>query len=188
MTLYSLALFLHAGSALALASALSIDGLILFQLRRATTATAIHPWLNLWSAVPRIAGGSGVLLLFSGAYLTNRMSAWTLVWPKMALATLILIAVLGAITGKRMRARRQVCAPGEAGELECTRRLQDPMLKVSLGTRIALLFAAVLLMNAQPAFWESLAIVAGSVVLGSIAALLVHSGGSDSLTNSNARS
>lgn len=96
MTLYSVALFLHVGSALALASALSIDGLILFQVRRATTATATHPWLNLWSAVPRIAGGSGFLPLFSGVYLTNRMSAWTLVWPKMALATLILIAVLGA--------------------------------------------------------------------------------------------
>jgi hypothetical protein len=45
MTLYSVALFLHVGSALALASALSIDGLIFFQLRRATTATT-HPWLN----------------------------------------------------------------------------------------------------------------------------------------------
>ena len=99
MNLYSLVLFLHVGSALALASALSIDGLLLFQLRRATTVTATDPWLNLWSAVPRIAGGSGFLLLSSGAYLTNRMSAWTLAWPKMALAILILIASLGVITG-----------------------------------------------------------------------------------------
>jgi hypothetical protein len=189
MTLYLLALFLHVGSALALASALSIDGLILFQLRRVTTAAAAHPWLNLWSGVPRIAGASGFLLLLSGAYLTHRMSMWTLAWPKIALATLILIAVLGAITGKRMRALRQVCAPGEAGEFECARRLQDPILKVSLGTRIALLFVAVLLMNAQPAFWESLAIVVGSLPLGSIAALLIPSGGSDSLaTNSFTRS
>jgi len=189
MTLYSLALFLHVGSALTLASALSIDGLILFQLRRATTATATHPWLNLWSAVPRIAGGSGFLLLFSGGYLTKRMSAWTLPWPKMALATLILIAILGAITSKRMGVLRQVCAPGNTGELECARRLQDPILKVSLGTRIALLFAAVLLMNAQPALWESLAIVVGSLALGSIAALIIPSSSSDSAaTNSNARS
>lgn len=189
MTLYSLTLFLHVGSALALAlaSALSIDGLTFFQLRRATTATGAHPWLNLWSVVPRIAGGSGFLLLISGAYLTKRMSVWTLAWPKMALATLILIAVLGAITSNRMRALRQVCTSGEESEIECVRRLQDPMLKISLSTRIALLFAAVMLMNTQPEFWESLAIVVGSLVLGSIAAILVPSSGSDSLATSSNR-
>jgi len=80
MTLYSLVLFLHVAAALALASALSIDALILFQLHRATTSTAAHPWLNLWSAVPRIAGSSGLLLLLSGGYLTDRMSAWSLAW------------------------------------------------------------------------------------------------------------
>jgi hypothetical protein len=189
MTLYSLALFLHVGSALALASALSIDGFILFQLRRVTTAAAAHPWLNLWFVVPPIAGGSGFLLLLSGAYLTHRMSVWTLAWPKIALATLIVIAVLGVITGKRMRTLRQVCASGEAAEVEHARCLQDPMLKVSLGMRIALLFAAVLLMNTQPGFWESLAIFGGSLLLGSIAAVLIPSSGSDSLaTNSFARS
>ena len=189
MMLYSLALFLHVGSALALASALSIDGLILFQLRRVRTAAAAHPWLNLWSVVPRIAGGSGLLLLLSGAYLAHRMSAWTLAWPKIALAALILIAVLGVITGKRMRALRQVCASGEATEIEYATRLKDPVLRVSLGSRIALLFAAVLLMNVQPGFWESLAIVSGSLLLGSIAAVLMPSGGADSpTTNSFARS
>lgn len=189
MNLYSLALFLHVGSALVLASALSIDGLILFQFRRVTTAAAALPWLNLWSVVPRIAGGSGFLLLLSGAYLTQRMSLWTLAWPKIALATLILIAVLGVVTGKRMGAVRRLCASGEAAEFEYARRLQDPMLKVSLGTRIALLFAAVLLMNAQPAFWESLAIVGVSLVLGLIAALLIGDSGSDSLAaNASARS
>ena len=104
MTLYSLVLFLHVAAALALASALSIDALILFQLHRATTSTAAHPWLNLWSAVPRIAGSSGLLLLLSGGYLTDRMSAWSLAWPRVALAALILIGILGAITSKRMSA------------------------------------------------------------------------------------
>jgi hypothetical protein len=84
---------------------------------------------------------------------------------------------------------RQVCASGQATEIEYATRLKDPVLRVSLGSRIALLFAAVLLMNVQPGFWESLAIVGGSLLLGSIAALLIPSGGSDSLTtNSFARS
>jgi len=96
------------------------------------------------------------------------MSSWTLAWPKIALAALIVIAVLGVITGKRMRALRQVCASGEATEFEYATRLKDPVLRVSLGSRIALLFAAVLLMNVQPGFWESLAIVGGSLLLGSL--------------------
>jgi hypothetical protein len=181
MTLYSLTLFLHVGSALALASALGIDGLIFFQLRRVTTAATVQPWLNLWSVVPRMAGGSGFLLLISGGYLTQRMSVWTLAWPKIALATLVLIAVLGVITGKRMSALRQACASDETAEFECARRLHDPVLKVSFGTRIALLFAAVLVMNVQPGLWASLAIVGGSFLLGSIAALLIPSSGADSL-------
>ncbi len=37
MTVYSLVLFLHVGAALVLASVLSIDALILFQLRRASS-------------------------------------------------------------------------------------------------------------------------------------------------------
>jgi hypothetical protein len=131
MTLYSLVLFLHVAAALALASALSIDALILFQLHRATTSTAAHPWLNLWSAVPRITGSSGLLLLLSGGYLTDRMSAWSLAWPRVALAALILIGILGAITSKRLSALRRICAAEKTNESECLRRLRDPILKTS---------------------------------------------------------
>src|SRR5260370_32913731 len=98
MTVDSLVLFLHVGAALALASVLSIDALILFQLRRATSPTRANLWLELWPAVPWIAGGSGLLLLLSGGYLADRMSAWTLAWPKVAFAVLILIGLLVAGT------------------------------------------------------------------------------------------
>lgn len=173
MTLYSLILFLHVGAALALASVLSIDALILFQLGRARTLSATQPWLNLWSAVPRIAGGSGLLLLISGGYLTARMSAWTLAWPKVALATLILIAILGAIASRRISALGRGFAADQAGEVESGMRPLDPFLRISLSTRITLLFAAVLLMNVKPELWGSLGILAGSVVLGLAAALVI---------------
>jgi hypothetical protein len=96
MMLYSVVLFLHVGAALVLASALSIDALLLFQLRRATSSSGTKSWLDLWSAVSWMAGGSGFVLLLSGGYLADRMSAWTLAWPKVALATSILIGALGA--------------------------------------------------------------------------------------------
>jgi len=186
MTLYSLVLFLHVGAALALASALSIDALILFQLRRATSLTRANLWLELWPAVPWIAVGSGVLLLLSGGYLADRMSAWTLAWPKVALAVLILIGILGAVTSRRIRALRRASAPDES---EFFRRREDPILKISLSVRIALVFAAVLLMNAKPQLQESLSIVGAAVVLGLAATSLIPNRGSAlSTANSDAGS
>jgi len=186
MTVYSLVLFLHVGAALALASVLSIDALILFPLRRATSPTRAHLWQEVWPAVPRLASGSGLLLLLSGGYLADRMSAWTLAWPKAALAVLILIGILGAVTSRRIRGLRRASA---ADESEFFRRREDPILKISLSVRIALVFAAVLLMNAKPQLRESLSIVGAAVVLGLAAASLIPNGGSAlSTANSDAGS
>jgi hypothetical protein len=168
--LYSVVLFLHVGAALVLASALSIDALLMFQVRRATSPNGTKSWLDLWSAVSWMAGGSGFVLLLSGGYLADRMSAWTLAWPKVALATLILIGALGATTSKRMRALRRANALDQA---EFFRQLDNPLLKISLSIRIALVFAAVLLMNAKPQLRESLGIVGGFVLIGLAAAFVL---------------
>ena len=174
MTLYSLVLFLHVASALVLAAGLTIDALVLFQLRT-DPPTATQPWLKLWSAVPRLAGPSGLSLLLSGGYLTYRMSAWSLAWPKVALAALILLGILGGIAGRRITALREVDSTGQGGEAEFAKQLRVPALMASLCTRIALLFAAVLLMNTKPDLWQSLAIVVGAVVLGLAVALILPS-------------
>ena len=172
MTVYSLVLFLHVGAALVLASALSIDALILFQLRRATFPSGTKSWLDLWQRVPGIAGGSGLALLLSGGYLTHRMSAGTEAWPKVALAALILIGVLGGVTSRRMRALRRTSARDQS---EFFRRRGHPILRISLSLRIALVFAAVLLMNAKPQLRESLSVVGAALVLGLVAAFLIPS-------------
>jgi hypothetical protein len=63
MTVYSLMLFLHVGAALAPASALSIDALIVVQLRRAASPSPTKACLDLWRTVPGLAGGSGLVRL-----------------------------------------------------------------------------------------------------------------------------
>src|SRR5258708_22474945 len=102
------------------------------------------------------------------------MSAWTLAWPKVALAVLILIGILGAVTSRRIRALRRGSAPDES---EFFRRREGPILKISLSVRIALVFAAVLLMNAKPQFRESLSIVGAARVFGLAAAPLLPNRG-----------
>ena len=132
MTLYALALFIHVSAVLVLFAALSIEVLFLYRLRRASTLTEVLVWIDPVPRLPVIVASSGVVTLLSGAYLATRMSAFGLAWPKVAVAALLLMAPLGAVTGRRTRAIRQACINATAINGELLSRLQDPFLKISL--------------------------------------------------------
>ncbi len=106
--LYILVLYTHVLAALLLASALSLEVLALTRLRKAEAATEARLWIDLVPQLPVLTSVSGLALLFSGGYLTARMSAWTLTWPKVAVIAMFLIAPLGAASQRRIRALRQV--------------------------------------------------------------------------------
>ena len=172
MTLYSLILFIHVTAVLVLSAALSFEVLSLFHLRRASSWAEAHPWME---PVPRLhlfTVGSALSILFSGVYLVIRRSAFDQGWPMVTVAALLLIAPLGAMTGRRMRAIREAYTVEKVINSEWLGRLRDPFLKISLGIRIAVFLGILLLMNAQPGLWESISIVAASAVLGLVASLL----------------
>lgn len=129
-------------------------------------------WIEPVPGLPLVAMGSLLLVFFSGVYLTIRMSAFGEAWPKVTVAALILVAPLAAITGRRMRAIRRTCAAAAALTRELRGRLRDPLLKISLGVRAAVMLGIVLLMGAKPELWESVAIVGASAVLGLLSALV----------------
>lgn len=85
---------------------------------------------------------------------------------KVATVALLLIAPFGALTGKRMRAIRRHSAEATTMKPEMLKRLQDPFLKVSFGILIAIFLGIVLLIAAKPGWWQSIAIVGCSAVLG----------------------
>lgn len=172
MSSYSLILFFHVGSALVLAAALGIDGMLLARLRRTTSARDAEPWLGMWKTVPWTASLSLLVLLLTGGYLAGVLGQWPLAWPKVALVALVLIGAFGGITSKRMRLARKACGAGDEANSECLRRLRDPMLKISVNVRIGLLFAAVLLMTATPGLYASSGIVAGGAIVGFLVSLL----------------
>ena len=172
MTLYSLVLFVHITAMLGLCAALSLEVLSLFHLRRASTLTDISRWIEPVPRLPLVTGGSALVIFFSGVYLAIRMSAFEAAWPKVTVGALLLIAPLGALTGRRMRAIRRACADANAINSELLSRLQDPFLKISLGIRIAIFLGIVLLMAAKPGLWESIGIVGTSVVVGLLSSLL----------------
>lgn len=119
---------------------------------------------------------SQLVVFFSGIYLTVRMSASGEAWPKVTVAVLFLIAPLAAITGRRMRLIRRACATSTTINSELRARLNDPVLKISLAIRIAVILGIVLLMGAKPELLESVIIVGTSLLLGLMSSLLKSRG------------
>jgi hypothetical protein len=173
MTLYSVELFVHVVSALGIFAALTLEAAALIRLRRATSANEARLWIEFAPGVPALAIGSLVFLLLSGIFMTAQMSGWKLAWSRVALGALILIAPLGAVTGRRMRAIRQACAANNPTESDLFGRLRDPFLKFSMNIRIALVLGIVLLMTAKPELRESVGIIVSSVFLGFVSTILL---------------
>jgi hypothetical protein len=171
MTLYSLVLFVHVTAVLTLFAVLSFEVLSLFHLRRVSTLTEARRWIEPVPGLPLVAAVSVLVIFFSGINLAMRMAAFDLAWPKVAVGALLMIAPLGALTGRRMRAVRRACADAKAINSELLSRLQHPFLKISLGVRIAVFLGILLLMSAKPELWEAISIVGSSVVLGLLSSL-----------------
>jgi hypothetical protein len=172
MSIYALVLFMHVSGVLVLCAALSIEVLSLIHLRGASTLSEASPWINPAPKLPLFAGGAVLVILVSGIYLALPVLPSGQAWPKVAVGALLLMAPLGAITDKRMRAIQRAYGIGKRANSELLDRLRDPALKVSLGIRIAVFFAIFLLVSIKPGLWESVSFVVVSIVLGLLSSLL----------------
>ena len=107
-----------------------------------------------------------VVIYVTGAYLTESLRSWAYAWPRLAVLEIVLFALLGAMTGRRMRAVRRHSANEQMNPSEWNALTSSPFLKVSLSTRIWIVMGTILLTAAKPNLRESLLIVAGSLILG----------------------
>jgi hypothetical protein len=124
--------------------------------------------------LPLVALAAMLVVFFSGLSLAARMSAFDLAGPKAAIGTILLMAPLGAVSGKRVRAIRQACADAKALKRELLGRLQDPFLNLWLGIRVAVFLGIILLMAARPGLWESVSVVVASFAIGLLPSLLAR--------------
>lgn len=171
MSLYTFVLFLHVAAVLTLFACLSFEAVSLFRLRRASTAPEARLWIEPVPRLPLWTGVSALVIFVSGIYLAMRMSAFGQAWIDLTIVALLLIAPLGALTSKRMRAIRQAFANATTMEPKLASQLEDAFLKISLGLRIFIFLGIVLLMAAKPELLQSVSIVASSVVLGLLSPL-----------------
>jgi hypothetical protein len=171
MTFYSAVLFVHIVSALGIVAALSLAAVTLARLRRATTISEARLWIEFAPGVPALAIVSLAFLLLSGIFMTSQTSGWTLAWPRVGLGALLLIAPLGVVTGRRLRAIQIACAASKPNESDILAKLRDPFLVFSMNMRIALVLGIVLLMTAKPEMRQTLGIAVSSIFLGLVSTI-----------------
>jgi hypothetical protein len=166
MTIYSAVLFVHVVSALGIFAALSFEAATLRRLRGSTGSREARVWLGYSPDLPAWGLAAFVFMLFSGIYLATEMSGWMLAWVQVAMGTLILLAPLGGVSARKMRAIRLACAAEDAEDASLPTIVRDPFLKLSINLRIALVLGVVLLMTSKPDLLESLGAIVGFTVLG----------------------
>jgi uncharacterized membrane protein len=155
MNLYSLVLFTHIVATLGLFAGLAIEWLILLALKKAGAAET-QPWIGVWPKMLPLTIASAVLLIASGIYLAARVAVWNQGWIQVSLLSLLIIAPLGALAGRRVQAiasnRDAAGAPAQIAVL------------MSCRTTVAL--AVVMLMTIKPNLTESGAITAIALAAG----------------------
>lgn len=174
MSLYNFALFVHIIGAFGLIAAITAEAIGLRGLRSATRSDDALLWLGISRGiVMRLAPASLGLILVAGLYMTA--TTWgPRGWILAALASLVLLAIVGAFaTGMRM-ARIGPAVGRAQGALsdEQRSRLRDPMLLTSLWVRSAIVFGISLLMTLKPSGLTSLVIVVLAVAAGLLAGQL----------------
>ncbi|MGC1780907.1 MAG: hypothetical protein WA708_00135, partial [Acidobacteriaceae bacterium] len=145
MKLYSAILFIHAIAVLALTATLTVESLSLAQLRRAARPSDARIWIGAVPAIAIAAVSSLVTILITGGYLSKSLGATGFAWSRFAILDTILFAVLGAISGSRLRAIRRLANEKNVGDSEWRTLTQSAFLKVSLSTRIWIVMGTILL-------------------------------------------
>jgi hypothetical protein len=169
----SLLIFLHVLGALGMFTAFAIEGVAQTYLRRAATGPEVRSWADAYRIVPAVGGGSLLILLATGLWMTLAEWDWT-GWIIVASISIIALAVLGATGGIRYSAAVQAAAdeggPLSAGSHEA---LSHPLPRAMLMMRVAMAIGIVFLMTVKPDLFGSLLAMLAAVLVGVAAVLAI---------------
>ncbi|HEX3645134.1 MAG TPA: hypothetical protein VHT95_05975 [Vicinamibacterales bacterium] len=150
-TPHGFVVFLHVSAAMGMLVTLAIEWLSLRGLARATTYEQARDWAGLWNLLLPVGLPAVLLAVASGIYLATTLGAWELGWVRVAVPTIVLIALAGASVGPRRNRLRSALTVG-AGALpgDLHRQLRHPLLGASWRCRAALSFGLLFLMTVRP--------------------------------------
>ncbi len=140
MDMRHLVLFAHLAAMAGLFSALTLEGVTLRFLGRATSYEQARAWTGTWRLLPVLGAPSLVVGLASGIYLATMLGLWAFGWTRIAVPTLVVVASLGAMLGPH-RNRVQTAIGSCTGTLppDLRAQLRRPLDTASWRMRAAVL-------------------------------------------------
>lgn len=174
MNSYSIALFLHIVGMLGFALVLGLEWIGLSQVRRAKLPEEARAILGMVKSVDRLGFISMLITLVTGIYMV--LTAWGWVpWVLVVLGSLVLGSLLAVrLANPRIAAMEQALASAK-GSIPPTIHdmLHNPILWISIQTRVAIVLGIILLKFTKPNLGESLLTIGVAIFLGVASALLM---------------
>jgi hypothetical protein len=167
-----LLLFIHVLSAMGVFAGLGVEGLVLFQLRRAAGAADVGAALRGYDLVRRVGSISLIATLLSGLYLAIAFWGSRGPWISVAFVSLLLLGAIGGVmTGRTVS--RLTKATADPRTPAPHQRGVDPVaertLRRSFVLRVAMVVGIVYLMTVKPTAGTSLIVMAVAIAVGLLA-------------------
>jgi hypothetical protein len=141
----------HVAAMVGLFGTVTIEGVALRFLRRATTYEQAREWTRLWTLLPAIGAPSILLSLASGIYLATTLGMWDFRWTQIAVPTLVIVATAGGAIGpRRNRLRSAIGANTGPLPVALQDEIRDRLYSISWFVRMALLSGLVVDMVIKP--------------------------------------
>lgn len=166
MTVYSLVLFLHVLSAIALFIAFALEGFVSLRIGLARDQSEMRFFVRAsdrlkWIGIPAFAG-----LILGGLYLARPFGSGAFWIPAALVATLGIMALGGFITGRRRSQLAKALAAPDPDIAKLAERARSTSVATSYGLRVGLAVGIVWLMTARPGTWPALAALAAGLAGG----------------------
>jgi hypothetical protein len=144
MDLLRVVLFTHLVGMVGLFGAVTLEGVTLRFLRRATSYEQAREWIGTWRLLPWLGGSSLLMALASGIYMATALGLWAFGWTRIAVPTIVVVAMLGAMLAPH-RKRLQAAIGAHTGvlPLELQTQLRAPLDTASWRLRTAVLLGLV---------------------------------------------
>ena len=168
MNIYSImALFLHIVGALGVSLALGLEWTGLRQIRTAMLPEQVRTWMGIFPSLRKVGFISMLTTLITGIYMI--VTYWGgKPWIIVTMGSLILVIMLAQVlTAPRMAAIGRALVT-EKGPVSQTfhKLVNDPILWISIQTRVAIVLGIIFLKIAKPDLAGSLLTIGVAIVLG----------------------
>lgn len=153
--------------------AVGVEMLCLQRLRRATTIEQLREWATLTKTVALPLPLSTLAITVSGLYMVLTVWGWSAGWVHLSLAAVATMSVVGpAINSRRLEAIATAAETAPPGPIppDLARRIQDPVLLISIYAAAGLGFGVVFLKAAKPDLLGGVVALAIAVALGVLVA------------------